>query len=102
MAALPCLPSRGLPFYLLPLSTLSSSQAAEGSEAPAVLLVHGFGAFGEHWRRNVQELADSGYRVFAPTYPGEAINNDPRDTVASTPCSIFPARLWLLYVSVHP
>lgn len=39
-------------------------------EAPVILLVHGFGAFGEHWRGNIQELAAAGYRVFAPTYPG--------------------------------
>jgi len=38
--------------------------------APAILLVHGFGAFGEHWRRNVKELADYGFRVYAPTFPG--------------------------------
>ena len=38
--------------------------------APAILLVHGFGAFGEHWRRNVKELADYGFKVYAPTFPG--------------------------------
>jgi len=37
---------------------------------PAIVLVHGFGAFGEHWRRNVKELADLGYDVYAPTFPG--------------------------------
>lgn len=37
---------------------------------PAIVLVHGFGAFGEHWRRNVRELADNGFDVFAPTFPG--------------------------------
>lgn len=38
--------------------------------APAILLVHGFGAFGEHWRGNIQGLADMGYYVYAPTFPG--------------------------------
>lgn len=38
--------------------------------APAVLLIHGFGAFGDHWRGNLAELADAGFRVFAPTLPG--------------------------------
>lgn len=36
--------------------------------APALMLVHGFGAYGEHWRRNLA-LADSA-DVFAPTMPG--------------------------------
>ena len=30
--------------------------------APAVLLVHGFGAFGDQWRGNMAELAAAGYR----------------------------------------
>ena len=38
--------------------------------APAVLLVHGFGAFGEHWRDNVAALAAKGFTVYAPTFPG--------------------------------
>ena len=41
-----------------------------GADRPAIVLVHGFGAFGEHWRRNVRELADMGYDVYAPTFPG--------------------------------
>mmetsp|Transcript_28751 Transcript_28751/g.80959 ORF Transcript_28751/g.80959 Transcript_28751/m.80959 type:complete len:730 (-) Transcript_28751:443-2632(-) len=47
-----------------------SEAGSDAADAPALLLVHGFGAFGEHWRGNVQQLADAGYRVFAPTYPG--------------------------------
>lgn len=38
--------------------------------APAVLLVHGFGAFGEHWRDNVAALAAQGFDVYGPTFPG--------------------------------
>lgn len=38
--------------------------------APAIVLVHGFGAFGEHWRRNIKELSDKGFHVYAPTIPG--------------------------------
>ncbi|GIL75483.1 hypothetical protein Vretimale_8119 [Volvox reticuliferus] len=38
--------------------------------APAVLLVHGFGAFGDQWRDNMGALAAAGFRVFAPTFPG--------------------------------
>jgi len=46
----------------------ASGKARPG--APAILLVHGFGAFGDHWRSNLQPLADQGFQVFAPTFPG--------------------------------
>jgi pimeloyl-ACP methyl ester carboxylesterase len=39
-------------------------------DRPAIVLAHGFGAFGEHWRRNVGELAEMGFDVYAPTFPG--------------------------------
>ncbi|CAG9461763.1 unnamed protein product [Pedinophyceae sp. YPF-701] len=42
----------------------------KGAGRPAVLLVHGFGAFSEHWRRNTAELAARGYDVWACTLPG--------------------------------
>lgn len=35
-----------------------------------VLLVHGFGAFGEHYRDASAALAKKGYTVYAPTLPG--------------------------------
>ncbi|KAL3153511.1 hypothetical protein ABBQ38_011843 [Trebouxia sp. C0009 RCD-2024] len=51
-----------------------SSSAAEGqlpqSSAPAFLLVHGFGAFGEQWRGQIKALTAAGYQVYAPTFPG--------------------------------
>ena len=44
-----------------------SSSAAEGrlpqSRAPAFLLVHGFGAFGEQWRGQIKALTAAGYQV---------------------------------------
>lgn len=39
------------------------SPPARGDDAPAVLLVHGFGAFGEQWRGQVQALTRAGYQV---------------------------------------
>jgi pimeloyl-ACP methyl ester carboxylesterase len=39
-------------------------------DTQTILLVHGFGAFAEHWRRNVPDLAARGHRVFACTLPG--------------------------------
>lgn len=41
-----------------------------GHEGPAVLLVHGFGAFLEHYRDNILPLAESGNRVWALTLLG--------------------------------
>ncbi|XP_066390608.1 uncharacterized protein [Miscanthus floridulus] len=41
-----------------------------GNEGPAVLLVHGFGAFLEHFRDNIDKIADMGHRVWAITLVG--------------------------------
>lgn len=37
---------------------------AAGSQGPAVVLIHGFGASSAHWRKNIAELAETG-RVYA-------------------------------------
>lgn len=41
-----------------------------GKEGPAILLVHGFGAFLEHYRDNIYGIADGGNRVWAITLLG--------------------------------
>ncbi|CAL5087172.1 unnamed protein product [Urochloa decumbens] len=41
-----------------------------GNEGPAVLLVHGFGAFLEHFRDNIENIADMGHQVWAITLVG--------------------------------
>ena len=38
--------------------------------APAIVLTHGFGAMGEHYRSNMGPLAAANFRVFAPTVIG--------------------------------
>nr|XP_029117485.1 uncharacterized protein LOC105034519 isoform X2 [Elaeis guineensis] len=43
---------------------------AVGHEGPAVLFVHGFGAFLEHFRDNISSIADGGRRVWAITLLG--------------------------------
>ncbi|XVF50670.1 hypothetical protein PTKIN_Ptkin04bG0120700 [Pterospermum kingtungense] len=43
---------------------------AVGREGPATLLVHGFGAFLEHYRDNINGIAESGNRVWAITLLG--------------------------------
>lgn len=51
-----------------------------GNEGPAVLLVHGFGAFWEHYRDNLRGLAEKGYRVFALTLIGFGRSEKPNVT----------------------
>ena len=41
-----------------------------GKKGPAVLLVHGFGAFSGHYRDNISSIADHGNRVWAITLLG--------------------------------
>ncbi|XP_078448055.1 DNA photolyase [Wolffia australiana] len=43
---------------------------AVGTEGPAVLMVHGFGAFSEHYRDNISGIANDGNRVWAITLLG--------------------------------
>ncbi|KAK9836731.1 hypothetical protein WJX74_006975 [Apatococcus lobatus] len=51
--------------------------AAASLQKPAVLLVHGFGAFGEQWRSQIKGLTEAGYQVFAPTLPGYGRSEKP-------------------------
>ncbi|KAL1528481.1 hypothetical protein AB1Y20_009824 [Prymnesium parvum] len=46
-------------------------------EAEPMLLIHGFGASGFHWRRNVNVLADAGYRVYAIDLLGFGLSSKP-------------------------
>ena len=50
----------------------SNQGAAELEGAPALLLVHGFGAFGEQWRGQLAALAAAGFRVRRHPDPPEA------------------------------
>ena len=47
----------------------SPSNFADEAET-AVVLIHGFGAMGEHWRDNAAGLQREGFRVYCPTLPG--------------------------------
>lgn len=61
---------RGVPHACADYCMAEPLPGTERPGAPAVLLVHGFGAFGDQWRDNVEALAQAGFRVFAPTLPG--------------------------------
>ncbi|RVW35233.1 hypothetical protein CK203_085832 [Vitis vinifera] len=56
--------------YFAVLAGCFLSYTVVGHEGPAVLLVHGFGAFFEHYRDNIHPVADSGKRVWAITLLG--------------------------------
>ncbi|XP_054811010.1 uncharacterized protein LOC129312411 [Prosopis cineraria] len=51
-----------------------------GEEGPAVLLVHGFGAFWEHYRDNIHFVAGAGNRVWAITLLGFGRSEKPNIT----------------------
>ncbi|MEE4195412.1 MAG: alpha/beta hydrolase [Anaerolineae bacterium] len=47
-------------------------------EGPLVILLHGFPEFSYGWRHQVDELADAGYRVWAPDQRGYNLSDKPR------------------------
>jgi pimeloyl-ACP methyl ester carboxylesterase len=51
--------------------------AAGPPDAQPFLLIHGFGASGFHWRRNVNVLAAAGYRVYAIDLIGFGLSSKP-------------------------
>lgn len=44
---------------------------------PALILVHGFGANCQHWRNNINSLADNGWRVYAMDLLGFGMGDKP-------------------------
>jgi len=68
-----------------------SGEQGEGEgKGKKVVLIHGFGAFGEHWRENVVGLVRAGYTVYAPTLCGYG-----RSEKASAQ---YTPQLWSLFV----
>merc|ERR1740133_435937 len=60
--------------------------AAGPEDGQPFLLIHGFGASGFHWRRNVPALAAAGYRVYAIDLVGFGLS--------SKPIIDYDSRLW--------
>lgn len=54
-------------YYTAEAAPLGQNDAPPRPGAPAVLLVHGFGAFGEQWRGQVRGLTKAGYEVRLPS-----------------------------------
>jgi pimeloyl-ACP methyl ester carboxylesterase len=48
------------------------------AEGPLVILLHGFPEFSYGWRNQINELAEAGYRVWAPDQRGYNLSDKPR------------------------
>lgn len=76
-----------LPAFGIEIRTASLFQyTVVGNEGPAVLLVHGFGAFLEHYRDNVDSIVNSKNRVWTITVLGFGKSEKPN--------IIYTERLW--------
>lgn len=58
-------------------SAINAPNPQQQQQRPAVLLVHGFGAFAEQWRGQVAALAEAGLDVYAATFPGYGRSEKP-------------------------
>uniref|UniRef100_A0A7S3UFW6 Photolyase/cryptochrome alpha/beta domain-containing protein n=1 Tax=Picocystis salinarum TaxID=88271 RepID=A0A7S3UFW6_9CHLO len=74
----------------------------ENAESLSVVLVHGFGASADHFRRNFRELADAGYRVYALTMPGFGRSEKPPDFAYSQRLWVDSLKDFLLEVVKEP
>lgn len=63
------------------------------SSKPAVVMVHGFGASCEHWRKSVKPLCDAGFRVYAIDLLGYGWSDKPE--------SVEPAVLYTMETWAH-
>ncbi len=54
----------------------------EAGEGPPAVLLHGFPEFWWGWRRQIQPLADAGFRVIAPDLRGYNLSDKPRGVSA--------------------
>ena len=67
--------------------SLTVNYIASGpADGQPFLLIHGFGASGFHWRRNVPALAAAGYRVYAIDLVGFGLS--------AKPITDYDSRLW--------
>jgi len=58
-------------------------ETGEGSKT--VVFLHGLGARADRWRRNLDAVADAGYRCLAPDFPGHGLADKPQDFDYSVP-----------------
>src|SRR3569833_281013 len=59
-----------------------AQQVLEAGEGPLVIFCHGFPELGFSWRRQVQALADAGYRAVAPDMRGYGGTERPEEVEA--------------------
>lgn len=86
-----------------PDSNLENGEKMHGNaRGPAVVLVHGFGASADHFRRNFQELANAGFKVYALTMPGFGRSEKPPDFAYSQRLWVDSLKDFLLEVVKEP
>lgn len=56
----------------------AAAAAVVRPDAPAVLLVHGFGAFGEQWRGQILALTRAGYKVHLTSLSAHVLMSETR------------------------
>ena len=67
----------------------------ENPDAPALVLVHGFGGNADHWRKNTGVLAAAGYRVYAVDLLGYGYSSKPSPgALGSLPNSVYNFENW--------
>ena len=65
------------------------------ADAPAIVLVHGFGASSSHWRHNAHPLMEAGYRVFSLDLIGFGRSHQPGLSAGHS----LDNRLWALQLA---
>ena len=65
------------------------------ADAPAIVLVHGFGASSSHWRHNAHPLMEAGYRVFSLDLIGFGRSHQPGLSAGRS----LDNRLWALQLA---
>lgn len=76
--------------------------SASKSRDPALVFVHGFGASADHFRRNMKDLADEGFKVYALTMPGFGRSEKPPDFAYSQHVWVNCLKDFLLEVVKEP
>lgn len=70
--------------YPATIHNVATRILAAGSQGPAIVFVHGFGAKADRWRLNLDAAAQAGYRAFAFDLPGHGF----ADKGEGVPCTV--------------
>lgn len=71
--------------YPVAVNGITTRVLSAGESGPAVVFVHGFGAKGDRWRANLDEVAAAGFRAFAFDLPGHGLASKGEGVPSSVP-----------------